>query len=277
MKKTALYFSLIFISLLFWSCEKVIDVDLETQEPKLVVESFINFSTENTPQQQVIQLQWTRPYFDNNKKMISGAEITLRSITNQNSWVFNETQPGIYTNDHIEAAIGERFELQIEHNQQTYQAEETLYKVPEIQHIEERIFDSFLGKTTEVVAYFQDNASEENYYFIQWFYNGKRKKQQLFSDEFFNGNLIDVSYSSYDDEDKVQPNTAITVSVTSLSKSGYNYLSKLLEVSANGGNPFASPMGVIRGNIKNITQPKDYPLGFFALTQTDTKVYHTNP
>ena len=276
MKKISISFGLFFLLQMFLSCEQVIDVDLDTQEPKLVVEAFINQQKNNNTPFQVIKLSQTSAYFSEEQKKASGAKVQIISVTNLDTIHFIETEMGLYKTNDFLGVVGDRFKLIIEYDQQRYEAEETLTEVPEIDHWEQRVFDSFLGKTSEVVAYFQDNALEENYYFAQWFYKGKRVSEQLFSDEFFNGNLIDVSYFSYDDDSKILPNQDITLSLSALSPTAYDYLNKVLSVSVNGGNPFASPMGVIRGNIKNKTNPKNYALGYFSVSQTTIKTYRTH-
>ncbi len=274
--KKLIFLILVAISGLFFSCEEVIDVDLDTQDPKLVIEAFINIQKNAGNHDQFIRLTETTGYFNHDIPKASGAQVTMISLADNSTIPFVETEAGIYRTSAFEGEVGDTFKLVIVYKNETYEAEETIVQAPEIDRIEQSEFSSFLGKTTQVTAYFQDDASAENYYFIQWFYKDKRAAQQLLSDEFFNGNMMDNSYLSYDEDKEIVPNQDITVSVTAISSTAYSYLFKILDVSANAGNPFASPMGVIRGNIKNRTNPKNYALGYFAVTQSTLETYRTH-
>ena len=49
---------------------------------------------------------------------------------------------------------------------------------------------------------------------------------------------------------------------------------KLLNIAGSqGGNPFVAPPATLKGNIVNLTNPDNYPLGYFCLGEIDTKTY----
>ena len=59
-----------------------------------------------------------------------------------------------------------------------------------------------------------------------------------------------------------------------ISQKQYNYLSKLINISGgNGGSPFSTPPATLRGNIINQNNSDNYPLGYFSLSEIDTKNY----
>ncbi|MNR65715.1 hypothetical protein D3C85_1888770 [compost metagenome] len=59
-----------------------------------------------------------------------------------------------------------------------------------------------------------------------------------------------------------------------ISKSYYNYMSIIISLAGqNNGGPFQSPASTVRGNVVNITNPKNYPLGYFSLGEIDSKEY----
>jgi hypothetical protein len=48
----------------------------------------------------------------------------------------------------------------------------------------------------------------------------------------------------------------------------------LLDVAgSNGGSPFATPPATVRGNIINQTNNDNFALGYFQLSEMDTKNY----
>ena len=59
-----------------------------------------------------------------------------------------------------------------------------------------------------------------------------------------------------------------------ISQQYYNYMNILIDnTGSNSGGPFQSPPATVRGNIKNITNPENYALGYFALGETDLRRY----
>ena len=64
-KATLLYLiSLLIIVLpLFTACEKVIELDLDTQEKELVIDAHIDWEKGTTGQEQTILLSYTQPYY----------------------------------------------------------------------------------------------------------------------------------------------------------------------------------------------------------------------
>ena len=42
---------------------------------------------------------------------------------------------------------------------------------------------------------------------------------------------------------------------------------------SNVGGPFQSPPATVKGNIVNVTNKENYPLGYFSLSETDTQKY----
>jgi hypothetical protein len=75
----------------FLSCEKVIDVDLDTATPRLVIEASINWFAETSGNEQKIKLSTTTDYFSNQIPPVSGATVF---ITNSSNQTFTFTEDG---------------------------------------------------------------------------------------------------------------------------------------------------------------------------------------
>ena len=56
MKKTTLYISFLLLITLFSSCEKVVDIDLNNAEPKLVIDAIIKWQKGTSGENQTIKL-----------------------------------------------------------------------------------------------------------------------------------------------------------------------------------------------------------------------------
>jgi hypothetical protein len=51
-------------------------------------------------------------------------------------------------------------------------------------------------------------------------------------------------------------------------------MNKLINISGSqGGSPFATPSATVKGNIINQTNPAQFPLGYFHLSEMDSKSY----
>ena len=64
------------------------------------------------------------------------------------------------------------------------------------------------------------------------------------------------------------------MSVQSISNRYFTYFQKLNELSGtSGGAPFSTPPATIRGNIVNQSDINNFPLGYFAVTEIDSRNY----
>ena len=86
------------ITFLFFSCEDVIELDLSSSEPKLVIDASINWVKGTTGNEQSIKLSLSAPYFDSEIPPATGATVQIED-TNGNLYIFSEEgDSGIYKN-----------------------------------------------------------------------------------------------------------------------------------------------------------------------------------
>lgn len=129
----------------------------------------------------------------------------------------------------------------------------------------------FTGKNIEIKTYYTDPANETNYYLYKYNYSNQ-VTQNFYADEdtFFQGN----EFFSISQNDNLKIGDKIIVTHYGVSKTYYNYMKVLISVAGNtGGSPFQSPPATVKGNIINITNPDDFPLGYFSLSEADSKTY----
>ena len=62
---------------LFTSCEDVVDIDLNSSEPKLVIEASINWEKGTIGNEQEIKLTLTTPYYDSHIPPANGAIVSI--------------------------------------------------------------------------------------------------------------------------------------------------------------------------------------------------------
>jgi hypothetical protein len=270
MKKLIILF-LVISSYIFTSCEDVIQVDTITAPPRLAVEAAINWQKGSEGNIQTIKLSSTTGYFETEIPVVSGAVV---SIKNSSNTVFNfieNPNTGIYTCSNFEPVLNETYTLTIISNGQTYTATETMRSVAPISRLVQNDKGGFSGNDIEVKAYFNDPVNEGNFYLYRYEYKNV-KKSDLYADEdtYFNGN----EFFSLTQNDSLKVGDKIDITHLGISKSYYNYMNIIISLAGqNGGGPFQSPPSTARGNVINTTNPNNYPLGYFSVSEIDAREY----
>lgn len=258
-------------TVLLSSCEDVVQVDLKTDSPKLVIEASINWYKNTIGNRQKIKLTTSINYYDNLVPIVSGATVFITNATNVN-FVFTEVQQtGEYICTNFIPKIDETYTLTILNAGQTYHASETLKSIAPIKEIIQNNEGGFTGNNIEIKTYYTDPAIETNYYLYKYSYSNQ-VTQNFYTDEdtFFQGN----SFFSISQSDNLKVGDEVIVTHYGISKQYYNYMNVLVSIAGgNGGGPFQSPPATVRGNIANTTNKDNYPLGYFSLSEVDTKTY----
>lgn len=259
------------IILLQTSCEDVIEVDLNTAAPKLVVEASINWFKDTSGNEQAIKLSLTAPYFDKNIPPATGATVT---ITDQNNTIYNFIEEGIngfYKNYNFVPKLNSTYTLHIIYEEEVYSAKETLIPVVPIDYVEQNLEAGFSGEETELKAYYTDPANETNFYLFQFKSNiPVNPSLSVYEDKYNNGNQI---FGFYTEED-LKVGDQVTIRNYGISERFYNYMFILLQQSSDAsGGPFETQPAIVRGNCTNQTNPENYPLGYFRLSEVAELVY----
>lgn len=260
----------IFLMVIFFgiltSCEDVIEVELNDAPPRLVVEANLNV-WENGSSSAAVRLTTTAPFFDNDLPFVTDAEV---NITDENGMVypFIYSQNGIYTSI-LRPQLNVDYTLRIQYKGETYSATETLYTVSPLEFVEQRDDGGFSGEDIELKAFFTDPAGERNYYFFEGL-SEKGDALDVYNDEFFDGNSI---FGYYLIED-LAPGDEVQFNLYGASEAYYNFMFILLQQTGDGGGgPFETQPATVRGNIVNETNPDNFPLGYFRVSEVSTLNY----
>ncbi|NHN25278.1 DUF4249 domain-containing protein [Flavobacterium jejuense] len=252
-------------------CEEVVQVDLETGAPKLVIDASIDWVKGTMGNEQKIKLSTSTGYYSSSFPTVSGASIT---VENSSSVIFDFIETpgtGEYICDNFQPVIGETYTLTILLNGQVYTASENLISVP---NIEDNVIQNndagFGGDEVEVLAKFQDNGSEENYYLYRHKSNRVAFPQyQVENDQNVQGNQITMYYSNKD----LVAGDPLNIKLYGISRRYYEYFKKILLASGNDDSPFPSTPAAVRGNIVNQTNFNNFAFGYFRLSEVDVKDY----
>ena len=260
--------------LLFVSCETKVDIPLDTANPKLVIDATILWQKGTSGSTQKIKLTTTTDFYSSLIPVVSGATVL---VTNSTNTIFTFTEipnTGEYVCTNFNPVINESYTLNIQYAGQNYSSTEKLLATPTIDTIEQTTVQGFGSDVIQVKFFFQDNGSEVNNYLI-----GVKNsavvapEYRAQKDEFFQGNQM---FGFYSDKD-LKAGDQLFFSLEGISLRYYNYMEKLLNIAGSGGgSPFSTPPATLRGNIINQSNENDYPLGYFHLSEIDTRNYTVN-
>ena len=270
MKKIILLL-VIFISILATSCEDVIAVDLNNTPPKLVITAAINWKKGTTGKQQKITLSTTADFYNKDIPKVPLATVYIKNSSNITFNFVESSVKGEYLCNNFIPVANETYTLTVISGGNTYTATETLKTVASITEVIQNDKGGFTGDQVEIKTFYLDPANETNYYLYKYAYSNQVKSNFYVDyDEFFNGN----KFFSISQNDELKKGDKIEVTHYGISKSYFNYMNILVTISSNsGGSPFQSPPATVRGNIINTTNALEYPLGYFSLSEVDTKNY----
>lgn len=259
------------ISFFTFSCEDVIDLDLPTSESKLVIEASINWIKGTSGNAQEIKLTLSAPYFETEISPANGAQVSVINSNNNSFQFIEEGNSGIYKNDSFIPLIDVDYFLTINYQGEIYSATETLKSASEIDYVEQNNNGGFSGEEIELKAFYTDPANEENYYFFEFSSDiPVIPSLEVYKDEFVNGNQI---FGFYTEED-LATGDIVTIRNYGISQRFYDYMFILLQQnSEEGGGPFETQPATVRGNCVNQTNPENFPLGYFRLSEVDEFIY----
>ncbi|RDI13151.1 DUF4249 domain-containing protein [Flavobacterium sp. AG291] len=250
----------------FTSCEEVVDVDLETAPPRLVVDASLDWIKGTDGSQQTIKLTTTTGYYNPVIPVVSGATVFVTNSTGTQFDFIEEPGTGLYNCTNFEPVIGETYTLTVVTNGTTYKAIETLYSCPDIENIIQDNEGGILGDEIEVRYFFKDNGDEDNWYLSRFDTEVlPYPEYDAMEDRFNQGNMM---FNFFSDED-LKAGQTVAITLNGISKQYYNYMRQLTEIADGGAGsgPFQVPPSTVRGNLVNQTDINNYALGYFRVTQ----------
>ena len=284
------YIYLLVFLVLNVACEDVIDVELPTEEPRLVVDALIRVDIDEPYIPVEVKLSLSSDFFNNNTPT-SAESVIIQYDEYEDGIIINsgfsnlaEEIPGsgIYTPDpnfssdqRIPTSILDRnlvFNLLIRHEGRLYLAmTEYVPSVP-IDSLIQGDGTLFSDDETEVIVTFTDDPDRDSFYLIDFGFS----EFLVTEDKFYKGQQFSFSYF-YDQ--LFEPNTEIEIGLMGANQNFYNYMDLLIEQTTNDAGIFSTPVATVRGNVFDITdidnidisdnvgQPNVFPLGYFAIVQ----------
>ena len=231
------YLSLIISAIIFFmtSCQDIINIELGSTEPKLVVEGSIN----NINDSCTIKLTQTGDYFNSGSiKTVSGAQI---SITADNIGIVNfaENPDGVYIAKNLQGEENNSYKLNISFDNEEYNA---TAKIPQKVNIDSVSFMYFpptprIDGGFMVNVHFTDPKEFTNYYRYKVYKIGDENRGNgnfaLNDDKFINGNSTMMPYN----HEVFQLADTIVAELQTLNKSTFDFYNTLSGIAGNSGGP----------------------------------------
>jgi len=255
---------LLTFSLFAVSCEDVVNVDLGTTEPRLVVDASIYWYKGYTGESQVIRLSTSTSYYTDEIPMVSGAIVNVEnSLGVVFSFFENEKVPGVYVCNSFMPELGETYTLTVKYEDEFYTATETMYPVPDLLYTTQE-YGGISGDSPLIKAYFQDPGDQQNFYMQRCQRTDKKSQTTVFNDEYVNGNET-FTFLFFEDLPHGVP---VDIQLMGISERYYNYMNKIYAtVSETNVGPFETAPAELRGNIINNSNPDNYAFGYFRLSE----------
>ena len=259
---------LIILIIIFHSCEKVIDIETEFDDKRLVIDANISKHRDSIDGIASVKLSETIPYFSDQESIVKNASVKIET----NQIVYNL----IYNNDKkeyssiIENINKEEFVLSIIRNENTYTSYEKLITTPKIKSVIFGDRKSLNKDEVELRVTFIDPPEKGNYYL--WKFGPKKSGKYDYLpalDKYINGNEFTFSFF-IDKTEYLQNSDFINIEINGISENYYNYLNILTsQAGAQNGRPFSTSSSIIRGNISNLVSEEKFPLGYFRVYEFD--------
>lgn len=276
------------LSLTFYSCEDVINPELEEAQPVLVIDAWLN----NAPGSQQIKLMRTQPYFENVLPPgVSGAVVT---VTDEMGTVysFTETEPGLYVwtpvGNEVFGAVGLTYKLVVQDGTETFVSESRMGRVPVIDSLTFFLQPGgqFLDDLYQAEFWSTDPVGAGDAYWIKTFKNGQQllKPNEIVTayDAGFSkgGNFNGVPFiapirRAINPFDEAEDGTfkspyvvgdSVYVQIQSVTEASFNFLNEVrIQTDRPGGfsELFATPLANVSTNIKNTNSNGSRVVGFF--------------
>lgn len=280
--KTYITQSILFILLctVLYSCTEVIDVDVPTGDPRLVVEASLDWEKGTTGQNQTILLSMLTPYYSTDEKNeVVGAEVSVKNETTGDVFQFVDQNNGAYNVETFIPVLNDTYTLTIIHEGVTYKATETMMPVSDIALVDQSKDGGFSSEDIEVNIHFIDPVDIDNFYFFKFHRIGDLLPFiEPISDEFTDGNMMDESFEKSDDEDtdkkeELKPGDVVNYEMHGVSERYYNYMQILVNQLQAEGSLFSGVPVELKGNCINVNDTKDFTLGYFRLTESVKGTY----
>lgn len=258
MKKLILFSAIV---TLITSCTKVVVIELDDPQPRLVVESIISDQLEPFK----VKLTMIAPYFDDTNPPVDDAQVIISDDQGTVDTLVYAGGGYYLTNGNRQTVPSRTYYLNIVHDGKTYEASS---RVPDYKMLVDSISliyneaSTFIEEGYNVILNGQENAATVDFVRFSFYKNDTLQtdpfKYFISDDIYVNGNYI-IAQVPYN----YQSGDTARVEIQSINRDYYKYLYTLSGQTQNTGGPFDTAPANPPTNISNGA------LGFFAACSLD--------
>jgi len=254
---------------IFLGCEKVIDLETDFNDTRLVVDANISKHRDSLNAKASVKLSETVPYFSDEESIINDAIVSIE-INQKTRELYYDNPTKLYLADINFIENNSDFVLLIEHKKNNYTSSSKLIKTPKIESVVFGDRKSLNKDEVELKVTFTDPPEEGNYYL--WKFGPKKSGKFDYLpalDKYINGNKFTFSFF-IDKTEYLQDSDFINIEINGITEDYFNYLNILTsQAGAQNGRPFSTSSSVIKGNVVNNTNLENFPLGYFRVYEFD--------
>ncbi len=259
----------------FTSCEDVIDVDLSTEEPRLIIDALIRVDTENPVTEVVVKVRETSSFFESNTA-VSPERITIENLSQPGGMeplqlIEQVPGSGVYSRLVDTDFLTEgSLMLQVDFEGEVYVAMTEFVPTVPIDSVVQGDGFLFDENDTEIIITYTDNGDRDDFYLFDFSFGN----YLVTEDEFYQGQQFEFSY--FYDEEEVSPGDLVIISIMGIDEEFHTYMDEIITQSEDDSGPFQIPTITVRGNFINTTNPgnpnspaatDNFALGYFAVVQ----------
>lgn len=260
--------------LLFSSCEDVVQVDVDSIEPRLVVEADIEWEKGGDPSFQTILLSKSTPFFEGSFVPADDAEVVVEKLDSGDIMRFTSVGNGLYENNNFIAELGAEYELRILFEEKEFIARESFIGVSDVDRVEQGTVLGFDGEDIIAIDFFTNDVPDEaNFFFVTHGVNNDPTPfLSVWDDSFQDGNEITIFYREFfdDAQETIVAGDVIDIEFMGISQPFFDFMLLLTEQIYSGGDPFDTTPVQLRGNVANLTLPDEDAFGYFRLSEKVT-------
>ncbi|CAN5150496.1 hypothetical protein BH09BAC5_BH09BAC5_10890 [soil metagenome] len=243
---------MIFIS----SCTKVIDIDLNSKDPQIVIEGNI---TDLSGPYTVKISQTVNFSAANSFPAVTGAVVTI-SDNVTNSETLTEVSPGIYQTTSLQGVPGRTYSLNVVANGKTFTAQSTM---PTLVTLDSLLLEPNLsfGSPYYIIPLFLDPPGQGNYYRCIETVNGERISGSFLYDDQLTDGLVN-GQPLLDFSTQLSAGDSVSVELQCIDKDVNLYFFSLAQTASGQSGAPANP----ESNISN------HAIGYFSAHTSSMKL-----
>lgn len=273
---------IIFVLFLFLGCEEVIDLKLDSQEKRLVIDAALDWEKGKESKVQKVYLSYTNDFYAiTSAEKASGAIVKVTTYDNE-TYLFTEQNKGEYVCTDFSPKLNKDYLLLVEYEGKRYTSKARMREVPEIttKNITQREDGGIFKDKKEIRFTIDTDKNQENSFIVKLNVPGKEKRKDYIyaiDNKFFTDGKLSIVFTGMNYEKEFEAGDTLEFTLYRVSSQYKQIMDLLLNISLennNGGGPpgFTTPTRIY-GNITNEADSKENPLGAFRVAQYTKLTY----